>query len=1171
VNAFTSYGPFYLKLTDQYGNVESLGPIGFGVEPAPLATIALATTPSAAVYTDLVTLNYTATGNYPSAPTGIITTTLDGGGPLFSTLANGTATFNFGTLAPGTHTATYNYAGDSVYPGTGGTVPGQPANGTVTVRFTVAYPPYYLTGTTSLLPVTGSYDAIDAYDNVYIANTSGNTISKYDTSGNTTTVPTTGLNQPRGMVFDGGGNLYIADSGNNRIVELAPNGTQTVLPMGTYTLSDPSALAMDATYQNLWIVDQNNGRVLDYNLANQAIVTGNTVTGFSNNPVSVAVAKNGVVYAGSRDGYGPGGLYSFTPGSAQPTQFTNLPFSGGVYSMAFDRNGTLYVFAADNLYRVDAYGVATEVASSLNDNTEMAVNSQGTVLLTAQSYGDLAAFTPGPAANAGLSVSSEGFTGNPPGGGFTMYFHSPSGTTLTSLAVPANSVYTRPGINAASDSFASVGMARGPNYPGLQRSSLTATFSDGTALKVPLYGNAYNTELGISPGVISQTATNTINSSTNFGGITIDQNGNVYFIDTVAKQVYEVFQGIVTPIPFTGLNTPAQVAVDGNGDVYVLDSGTSRILKYNNTASQQTNTTTVVFDLSRQNALGSLTAFALDGATDLYIAGQGSNGQPNVSGYGQIDRQSAFGGYTIFSTGLSTVPTALAVDGNATVYSGDGTGQLVQYNHVGTPTTLASAPGPITSLAIEASGTVYATTTGSAALTVVSPQGGVSSHSIAGVTQAVAVVEDGAGTLTVADGATGKLFAEVRDAYLLYTSANANAGTAENLNFPATVVGTSSPVQSYTLTNTGTTEDAYGFNGLYLTNLPNRTDFPQDPSTTCTTSTNLAAGASCVLAYSFHPASAGYDSEGDNLDYSTTHLNNGYSTTTYPTFTGAGVSQYAIISLSASGATPFSACTGNCALGFGSVGVGQSATLTLTVSNGGGAALNIASIALTGNVAYSQTSTCGATLASLASCTVSVVFTPATTGAVTGTLKFTDNSNGSPGNTQTVSLTGMGVAAPPYVFVVNSGGSLSSLYSNGSAQSSAVAGGGIGAAVDRNGLVFSLTPDGTGVSIFYDNGTLEATSPSGLTGASALAIDGGDQLWIAAPGSVSMGQILGSAQVSYTDSSLVKPSGVAIDISGNVWISDSQSNTVHEIVGGGLPTQPLANALTNKTPGTEPQ
>jgi sugar lactone lactonase YvrE len=193
-----------------------------------------------------------------------------------------------------------------------------------------------------------------------------------------------------------------------------------------------------------------------------------------------------------------------------------------------------------------------------------------------------------------------------------------------------------------------------------------------------------------------------------------------------------------------------------------------------------------------------------------------------------------------------------------------------------------------------------------------------------------------------------------------------------------------------------------------------------------------------------------------------------------------------------------------------------------------------------------------------------------TIGTTTVTCTVTDSAHITSTGSFIVTVS---VQGPPYIFVTNGAGSVSSLYNyNGSVQSSAVAGGGIGAAVDRNGLVFSLTPDGTGVSTFYENGTLYGTNPSGLTGASALAIDGGDQLWIAAPGSVSMGQILTPYnQASYTDSTLQKPSGVAIDLSGNVWISDSQNNTVHEIVGGGMPTQPLATAVKNQTPGTEPQ
>jgi hypothetical protein len=233
-------------------------------------------------------------------------------------------------------------------------------------------------------------------------------------------------------------------------------------------------------------------------------------------------------------------------------------------------------------------------------------------------------------------------------------------------------------------------------------------------------------------------------------------------------------------------------------------------------------------------------------------------------------------------------------------------------------------------------------------------------------------------------------------------------------------------------------------------------------------------------------------------------------------------------------------------------------------------------ITVPANMTTAATSASGAVVTYTATATdlvdgaITPVCTPAS-GSVfpIGTTTVTCNATDSAHNTSTGSFTV--TVQPQYVFVVNGGGSISSLFIDGAAQSSAVAGGGIGAAVDRNGDVFSLSADGTGISIFKDDGTLYYTNTGALNGASALAIDGGDQLWIASPGQVVMAQILGSGQVGYADPTLQKPSGVAIDISGNIWIADSQSNTVHEIVGGGLPTQPLATAVTNKTPGTEPQ
>jgi len=93
---------------------------------------------------------------------------------------------------------------------------------------------------------------------------------------------------------------------------------------------------------------------------------------------------------------------------------------------------------------------------------------------------------------------------------------------------------------------------------------------------------------------------------------------------------------------------------------------------------------------------------------------------------------------------------------------------------------------------------------------------------------------------------------------------------------------------------------------------------------------------------------------------------------------------------------------------FGNQTVGVSSVPQIvTLTNTGNIALTITSIVASGsNGTYSQTNTCGTSLAAGASCTVSLKWTPGTTGNMTGSLTFTDNAPGSP---QTVSLSGVGV------------------------------------------------------------------------------------------------------------------------------------------------------------------
>jgi hypothetical protein len=98
-------------------------------------------------------------------------------------------------------------------------------------------------------------------------------------------------------------------------------------------------------------------------------------------------------------------------------------------------------------------------------------------------------------------------------------------------------------------------------------------------------------------------------------------------------------------------------------------------------------------------------------------------------------------------------------------------------------------------------------------------------------------------------------------------------------------------------------------------------------------------------------------------------------------------------------------------LTFASTTVGTTTAAQLvTVKNSGTATLNLTSETITGTNATSflkSATTCAATLAAGATCTVSVEFKPAAAGALTALLSVADNASGSP---QTATLTGTGTA-----------------------------------------------------------------------------------------------------------------------------------------------------------------
>ena len=120
---------------------------------------------------------------------------------------------------------------------------------------------------------------------------------------------------------------------------------------------------------------------------------------------------------------------------------------------------------------------------------------------------------------------------------------------------------------------------------------------------------------------------------------------------------------------------------------------------------------------------------------------------------------------------------------------------------------------------------------------------------------------------------------------------------------------------------------------------------------------------------------------------------------------GLAVAGSAIQSVSGPAAQIFPA-----AQDFGQIAEGQSsATKILAVVNVGSQTLGITGITVSGANAgdFAESSTCGATLAANANCSISITFTPSLAGAEQAALQVSDNAPGSP---QTAALTGTGLA-----------------------------------------------------------------------------------------------------------------------------------------------------------------
>ncbi len=493
--------------------------------------------------------------------------------------------------------------------------------------------------------------------------------------------------------------------------------------------------------------------------------------------------------------------------------------------------------------------------------------------------------------------------------------------------------------------------------------------------------------------------------------IAVDGAGNLFIADSFDHAIRRVdaATGIITAVSAGPLNDPTSVAVDATGNLYISDNG-NRVIRRVDTSGNVTivaggGSSTMSLIPATSAKLGSPVCIRLDAAGNLYITDQARNVVREVSaqtGLVQTIAGTGVAGYSgdgaVATAAQMTGPAGLALDGSGSVYVADtennvvrrisspsgltfpqtiageaSQAQAVTVSNVGNQSlnltglsvsrnfsqaiagadcssSTALLPGAVCNVGLQFAPTAVGTQTGILALTH-------NSLNVAGSTQSFSL--------------TGQAISGAVPQFSL---------SVGSLTFAPRAMGTTSPAQSITVTNTGAAP--LSISGGSLTGVNN---FDFNISSNCPSS--LAANASCSISVSFTPLANGPRTAQLTL------VNNLASPP--PPIALTGIGGAAQIALSPA------------TLVFDGEPVGAtSPAKTVTIANTGSAALNIVSMALAGANAsdFSETSTCGSTVAAGSSCSVTVTFAPRANGIRSATLSLT----GSGGFGQALSVSGTG-------------------------------------------------------------------------------------------------------------------------------------------------------------------
>ncbi len=974
--------------------------------------------------------------------------------------------------------------------------------------------------------------SVDISGNVYVADANNNRIRKITPSGQITTIAGSGLagygdgtgtaavfNNPRGLVVDALGNVYVTDGGNNIIRRIDPNGVVSTFAgtraqgaddgnIGTANFNNPTGITIDAS-GNLCVADAGNNIIRKITTIGYSTISPSLPSGLNFDPTS--------------------GTISGTPkhGSATTT------YSVSAYNLVGSSTATFSISVTPGPPSISSFNPTTAGTGTL-----VSILGSGFTGTTSVSFG---------------SISAQSFT-------------VLSDTVITAIvgvgASGAVSITTR-GITSSANGFNFI-TAPIISYPASQ--NFTANTQITTVNPTNTGGNVPAINYGLVTNFAGNSTSGLVNGNSqdarfyNPQGVATDFAGNIYIADTYNSQIRKIdLNGKVSTLAGSGISgslngnknvasfsNPYGVASDLAGNVYVADMGNNLIRKIDASG----NVTTLAGNgiagyadgTGTSSSFNSPRSVATDALGNVFVADAGNNRIRKIDPTGQVTTFAGTGAYGYYTPGNDFyLPSGVATDLAGNVYVADtynnrirkitSTGQISTLAGSGSTgilngTGIAATFNSPTGVTVDAAGNVYVSDSGNQTIRKIDPnaqvttlagnktQGNINGVGVAAdFNNPVGIAADAAGNVYVADVYNNSIRKITTTGYAII-----NPSLPAGLHFD-TSTGAISGTPKHGSQTTSYTVTAFNVAGAGTTNF-NITVVPGTP-----------------ILSAFYPTTG---SLGSNIAI----LGNGFTGTTAVSFGGTSAQSFTIVSDTVITAT---------------VGAATSGAITLS-TRGSSLSINGFNYITAPNISYNttQTYTAGTTINALTStntggsipvATYALVSTLAGTGSPgsnngTGTLASFSNPNGI-----TTDFSGNIYVADFYnnlIRKIDLKGNVSTLAGSGLAGS--VNGNGVAAMFNHPVAVAADVNNNVYVLDFYNN-LIRKIDPSGNVTTFA--------------GSGFQGYIDGAGAIASFNS----PTAIAADALGNVYVADTYNNVIRKIDPSGNVTTLAGNGTQGSTNG----